>query len=94
MRKKQVWIEGKKVAVNALVHCLSGYSVHADQNDLIRFVLGCGSEIKQLHLIHGDSDAKQEIVRQLTGRAYRPRLCTDTCSPQHLLFNLLKMFKD
>ncbi|KFA95179.1 MBL fold metallo-hydrolase [Vibrio sp. ER1A] len=67
MRKKQVWIEGKKVAVNALVHCLSGYSAHADQNDLIRFVLGCGSEIKQLHLIHGDSDAKQEIVRKLIG---------------------------
>ena len=37
---KQVTIDGKHLPVQARVHNLSGYSAHADQADLLRFVGG------------------------------------------------------
>ncbi len=62
MGAKEVWIEGKRVKVNAQVHSLSGYSAHADRNDLIAFVEGCKDHLKQLHLIHGGVKVKTKLA--------------------------------
>lgn len=57
-----VEIDGETVRVNAAIHSMSGYSAHADRKDLMSFVVGCTSELKQLHLIHGESESKNELA--------------------------------
>ncbi|MGR5362819.1 MBL fold metallo-hydrolase RNA specificity domain-containing protein [Vibrio mediterranei] len=63
MGKEQVWIDGTSIEMNAMVHTVSGYSAHADRDDLIMFVKGCTEYLKQLHLIHGDSEVKADFAR-------------------------------
>ncbi|GAL24270.1 hypothetical protein JCM19239_3973 [Vibrio variabilis] len=41
---------------------MSGYSAHADQQDLLKFVKGCSSRLKQIHLIHGDASSKAKLM--------------------------------
>jgi metallo-beta-lactamase family protein len=45
---------------------MSGYSAHADQQDLVDFIVGCKTHLKQLHLIHGERRAKQALVECVT----------------------------
>ncbi|SEG66156.1 MBL fold metallo-hydrolase RNA specificity domain-containing protein [Vibrio hangzhouensis] len=63
--KDEVWIDGKTIKINASVHSISGYSAHADRSDLIKFVEGCQPHLKQLHLIHGEDSARQNLAAQL-----------------------------
>ncbi|EKA7373946.1 MBL fold metallo-hydrolase [Vibrio parahaemolyticus] len=58
-----VEIEGKQIIVKAQIHTISGYSAHADQSDLIRFVEGIHPPPKEVHLIHGESVAKAELYQ-------------------------------
>ncbi|MGR5350258.1 MBL fold metallo-hydrolase RNA specificity domain-containing protein [Vibrio mediterranei] len=68
---KTVWIDEEPVNVNAQVHSLSGYSAHAGQDDLLRFIETIDAPIKQLHLIHGESDTKLALKEALERRGYR-----------------------
>ncbi|MDF2155721.1 MBL fold metallo-hydrolase [Vibrio sp. CAU 1672] len=61
-----VEINGQKIDVNAQVHTMSGYSAHADQAGLIRFVEGIQPLPKEVHLIHGEAKAKRKIYRQIS----------------------------
>ncbi len=51
--EKQVSIDNKLVEVNAQIHGMSGYSAHADKEDLNRFITGISVPPKEVHLIHG-----------------------------------------
>jgi metallo-beta-lactamase family protein len=62
---KQVWIDNTPVTVNAQIHTISGYSAHADQNDLVKFVKGIQPPPKQIHLIHGEPDSQRELAALL-----------------------------
>ncbi|NOH29047.1 MBL fold metallo-hydrolase [Vibrio mediterranei] len=64
-----VTIDEQRVKVNAKVHSMSGYSAHADQRDLLAFVAGCSSRLKQVHLIHGEISGKMELVDRLRQNA-------------------------
>lgn len=59
-----VTIDDQHVEVNAKVHSMSGYSAHADQQDLLRCIAGCEESLSQLHLIHGDMTSKQVLTRK------------------------------
>ncbi|MGF1750738.1 MBL fold metallo-hydrolase RNA specificity domain-containing protein [Vibrio cionasavignyae] len=72
-----VWIENAKVTVQASIHTMSGYSAHADQRDLLEFIIGCKSHLKQLHLIHGETRSKDALVEQVA-----PHL-----APSAIIFN-------
>jgi len=58
------WVEldGQRIAIKAKVHTLAGYSAHADQADLLRFVTGMKQPPKVLRLVHGDEAAKQQLA--------------------------------
>ncbi|HIF5533276.1 TPA: MBL fold metallo-hydrolase RNA specificity domain-containing protein [Vibrio parahaemolyticus] len=58
-----VEIAGKQIIVKAQIHTISGYSAHADQSDLIRFVEGIHPPPKEVHLIHGERVAKAELYQ-------------------------------
>ena len=60
-----VEMDGQRYTINAGVYTLSGYSAHADQNTLIRFVKRMRIKPKEIRLIHGDERAKQTLKDKL-----------------------------
>ena len=61
----EVEIEGGVVKVNAQIHTMSGYSAHADKNDLMTFIRGIPNKPKEVHLIHGVPKAKSFFATEL-----------------------------
>ncbi|TOI75240.1 MBL fold metallo-hydrolase RNA specificity domain-containing protein [Vibrio parahaemolyticus] len=60
-----VEIAGKQIILKAQIHTISGYSAHADQSDLIRFVEGINPPPKEVHLIHGEAEAQNTLYKIL-----------------------------
>jgi metallo-beta-lactamase family protein len=56
--------------IRAGVHTLSGYSAHADQADLLRFVEQMPSPPKAIRLVHGEPPAKQALAEKLVAKGY------------------------
>ena len=59
-----VYINNQKVYINAAVHTISGYSAHADQKGLIRFVTGMKKKPKLIKIVHGDDEAKATLAKK------------------------------
>ncbi|GAB5402420.1 MAG: MBL fold metallo-hydrolase [Aureliella sp.] len=66
-----VKLDGKRYDVKAQTHQLSGYSAHADQSDLLRFVDGMASAPSEIRLVHGEEEAKSALRHELLERGYR-----------------------
>jgi metallo-beta-lactamase family protein len=64
-------LDGQRYEIAAKRHTLSGYSAHADQADLIRFVDGMQSRPGQIRLVHGEEDAKSALATELSKRGYK-----------------------
>ena len=64
-KKETVWIDNQPIKVNAQVHTMSGYSAHADQADLMKFIKGIEKGKKEIHIVHGEKDARDELERKL-----------------------------
>ncbi len=60
-----LWLDGKEVAVQAQIHSLSGYSAHADQQELLAFVQGMTSPPGAIRLVHGEPDSQHALARRL-----------------------------
>jgi metallo-beta-lactamase family protein len=62
------WVkfDGKRYDIRAKSHQLSGYSAHADQSDLLRFVGGMSQPPGAIRLVHGESQAKSALRAKLT----------------------------
>ncbi|HDM8200170.1 TPA: MBL fold metallo-hydrolase [Vibrio harveyi] len=58
-------IDNQPIEANAQIHTISGYSAHADQSDLLKFVTGTPTQPKAVHLIHGEKEAKKELGEKL-----------------------------
>jgi metallo-beta-lactamase family protein len=65
-----VQLDGEDYAIRAQVIQLSGYSAHADQQDLLHFVGQMNKPPKQIRLVHGDTEAKLELKRQLEAKGH------------------------
>lgn len=63
-----VVLDGERIEIHAGVHSISGYSAHADQQDLIRFVLGIKQKPSEIRIVHGDRRAKVVLRRELESR--------------------------
>ncbi len=66
----KVWIDHIPVEVKAKTYTLSGYSAHADQSDLLRFVQGIPVKPREIRLVHGETPAKAALAEKLTGLGY------------------------
>jgi metallo-beta-lactamase family protein len=64
------WVEldGERYDIRAQVHTLGGYSAHADQADLLRFVSGMRRVPRELRVVHGDGEAKESLRALLVQR--------------------------
>ncbi|MEL0633158.1 MBL fold metallo-hydrolase [Pseudoalteromonas carrageenovora] len=63
-RNGYVFINDTRITINAQVHTISGYSAHADQNGLVKFVTGMKKKPKHIKIVHGDDDAKQALANK------------------------------
>ncbi|WP_024589828.1 MULTISPECIES: MBL fold metallo-hydrolase RNA specificity domain-containing protein [unclassified Pseudoalteromonas] len=61
-RNGYVFINDARITINAKVHTISGYSAHADQNGLIKFVTGMHKKPSLIKIVHGDDDAKAALA--------------------------------
>jgi len=59
-----VFIDGKKITVNANAETISGYSAHADQQGLVNFVKRMRIKPKHILIVHGDEEAKASLKAQ------------------------------
>lgn len=60
-----VTIDGQRLAINAGVHTLGGYSAHADQKGLVSFITRMRHWPSQVRLVHGDEQAKSTLQARL-----------------------------
>lgn len=67
----EVEIDGEKVEVNAQVHTMSGYSAHADKQDLLRFITGIEPKPQLIHLIHGEPETQEQFASELRALGYK-----------------------
>jgi len=59
-----VYIDGTRIPINAIVHTISGYSAHADQNGLVNFVKRMHHKPQHIKIVHGDESAKQALAQK------------------------------
>lgn len=67
---KRVTLFGEKIAVKAEVVRLEGFSGHADQRSLLKWVKGLQQAPRQIFLVHGEDEAKaalHDLIEQETG---------------------------
>jgi len=64
------WVEldGERYDIRAKVHQVSGYSAHAGQDDLLRFIGGIPVPPNEIRIVHGDDDAKAAFKHELETR--------------------------
>lgn len=60
-----VELDGERIDIRAGIHTLSGYSAHADQAGLVRFVTRMRHLPAEVRLIHGDDDARAALAVRL-----------------------------
>lgn len=70
---RRVRIFGEPVAVNATVHTLGGFSAHAGQSELVRWMRPFGDPPPPVALVHGEPE-KQEALAQLLRRNPQARV--------------------
>ncbi|MEM5551036.1 MBL fold metallo-hydrolase [Pseudoalteromonas neustonica] len=59
-----VHINDSKVTIRAKIHTISGYSAHADQKGLVKFVTGMRKKPALIKIVHGDEQAKQALAQK------------------------------
>jgi metallo-beta-lactamase family protein len=57
-KKGYVELDGQRYDIQASVHTLGGYSAHADQFDLLKFIRRIRHKPREIRVVHGDDDAK------------------------------------
>ncbi len=64
-RNGYIELDGQRLPINAGVYTLSGYSAHADQAGLLRFIKGMRKKPKEIRLVHGDQSAKLRLQTEI-----------------------------
>jgi metallo-beta-lactamase family protein len=64
----QIDLDGQMYEIHAKVVTLAGYSGHADQDGLVKFVAGIPYAPREVVLVHGEQRAKEALKRQLEQR--------------------------
>ena len=62
-----VKLDGERYDIRARIHQVGGYSAHAGQSDLVRFVTGIEQPPSEIRIVHGDVEAKLTFKRVLEG---------------------------
>ena len=63
-----VELDGQHYDIRAQVHSVGGYSAHADQTGLIRFITRMRQWPSEMRIVHGDKSARQGLSKVLRKR--------------------------
>nr|WP_059391704.1 MBL fold metallo-hydrolase [Pseudomonas toyotomiensis] len=61
-RSGYVELDGQRYDIRAQVHTIGGYSAHADQAGLMRFITGMRKWPNEIRIVHGDDQAKSMLA--------------------------------
>lgn len=75
-------LDGERFDVRAGVATIGGYSAHADQDGLIKFVTGMRKPPLHVRIVHGEPKAKQALAARLTARYQSKQLVLHLTIPQ------------
>lgn len=64
--EKEVKIHGQMVPVQASVESISGFSAHADADDLERWIASMPKPPGTIHLVHGEPGAQEALAERLS----------------------------
>lgn len=67
-------VGGDKIAVNAAIHTLGGFSAHASQSQLVDWVNHFKAPRPRLFLIHGETDAKMALQHCLANEGWQAQI--------------------
>ncbi len=65
---------GEKIAVNAKIHTLGGFSAHASQSQLLDWVRNFKKPLPELYLVHGEDEAKAALQELLVNEGWSVNL--------------------
>jgi metallo-beta-lactamase family protein len=65
-----VELDGRHYQINAEVLKISGFSAHADQQDLLKFVDGIPKKPQEIRIVHGETTAKAALQRMLAVKGH------------------------
>lgn len=60
-----IYLNGRKVNIRAAVHSVSGYSAHADRDNLLNFIGRMRHKPKEVRLVHGEEEARENLQQEL-----------------------------
>lgn len=66
--ESHVKIHGEKIAVRAHIHTLGGFSAHADQADLLRWLEPLAAHSPRVVLTHGEDRAREPFAAEISRR--------------------------
>ena len=72
--QKRVSIHGRKIAVKAKVHTLGGFSAHAGQTDLLKWLSAIAPSKPRMVLVHGEDGPRKafaDAIKQRFGLSSR-----------------------
>jgi len=67
-RRQRVRIFGVERDLNAEVRVLNSFSAHADKDELLWWAEGCGQQVRQYFMVHGDLDQCEALASHLQER--------------------------
>lgn len=69
----EIKLFGETVVVGAQIHNLEGFSGHADQKGLLDWLSGFEQKPKQVFLVHGETESKEDFAQIIGGQfGYHP----------------------
>ena len=66
------WVEldRERFDIRARIHQVGGYSAHAGQSDLLRFISGISQSPSEIRIVHGEESAKRIFKKELNKLGY------------------------
>lgn len=64
-RGGHVDLDGERITIRAAIHTLPGYSAHADQRDLVRFITRMRHPPREVRLVHGEDGAREALAQAI-----------------------------
>jgi metallo-beta-lactamase family protein len=61
-----VYLDGSKRTIRAAVHTVSGYSAHADRDNLVNFIRRMRHKPEEVRLVHGEDEAREALAIKLS----------------------------
>ena len=58
-------LDGERMNIKAGISSIGGYSAHADQDGLVKFVTGMRRKPSHIRIVHGEQKAKHALAERL-----------------------------